>query len=67
MFVGVLGLHFLWFSRYGPQARWISLDDEQGLSLQSYSELSSLWLGLRYAGSFERTERGAEEESENDG
>ena len=47
--VGVLSLHFLWFSHYGPQARWVSLDDESGLSLRPYLESQSLWLGLSYS------------------
>ena len=49
VFVGTLGLHFLWFSHYGPQTRWISLDDEPGLSLLPYLESQSIWLGLSYA------------------
>ena len=49
VFVGVLGLHWLWFSHYGPHARWVSLDDEAGLSLRPYLESQSLWLGLSYS------------------
>lgn len=49
VFTGVLAFHFLWFSHYGPQARWISLDDELALSLRPYLESQSVWLGLSYA------------------
>ena len=50
VFLAVLGMHFVWLSRYGPQARWVSLDDESVvLSLRGYLESQSLWLGLSYA------------------
>ena len=49
VFAGVLALHFLWFSHYGPQARWVALDDEPALSLRPYLESQSAWLGLSYA------------------
>ena len=49
VFAGALALHFFWFSHYGPQARWVSLDDESTLSLRPYLESQNVWLGLSYA------------------
>ena len=49
VFFGVLGLHFVWFSQYGPQAGWVALDDEPIFSLRQYVEAQSVWLGLSYS------------------
>ena len=48
--LGVVGLHFGWFAYFGPQTRWLSLDDDtSGLPIRTYFESQELWLGLSYA------------------
>ena len=50
VFLGVVGLHFGWFAYFGPQTRWLSLDDDtSGLPIRTYLESQELWLGLSYA------------------
>ena len=50
VFLGVVGLHFGWFAYFGPQTRWLPLDDDtSGLPIRAYLESQEPWLGLSYA------------------
>lgn len=50
VFLAVLCLHFLWYTRWGPHVGWVSLGPTASPSpLLPYLESQSVWLGASYA------------------
>lgn len=50
VFTSVLAAHVAWFTNFGPQATWLTLEETpSALALTPYLETQSYWLGFSYA------------------